>query len=295
MAIISSAFRHPFRTPVAGHLALCSAGRVHRAQTTCRRLAGFLARLIAPACNSFAQNSFHMIRSARVNGSHLLRQARLQPAMISNSVMFASVKSILSPPLGTSWIAFGTRKRSFAIRQQAAHSSYNMPAAGGNPLLPIFALLALVAPPSTASATPPPQIHIRCGVVFNMHAKQNFGPWVNAVSNSMSTTGWTHMIFFGFAPFVIITNHSNTTVELTKDQTRTAAPYLQFSQPELSLRFNRIGTLLPGSITTQSVPLDKMFVNAGQKGEPALNLIFLEGWMDRPHQLDSPFLVQEKA
>jgi hypothetical protein len=121
----------------------------------------------------------------------------------------------------------------------------------------IFAIIALGAQVLTCFSAIPPEIQVRCGVVFCFHAKANHQAWSINVPNAFNESGWGYMLHLGYAPFVTITNASNTTIVL--DSTSIA-----FLQPELSMRFQRIGSL-SGNITTQFVPLSSMFTTGYQR------------------------------
>ena len=123
----------------------------------------------------------------------------------------------------------------------------------------LFVLGLLVAPEAPAATTLPPALTARCGVLFTLQAQENYGGWINTMPNNFGGAEWTHQLFLGYLPFVLVENHSNTTLLLQGAIAGNPAS-VAFYQPPLSIRCKRIGTSLSGYITIEPMPLTAIYV-----------------------------------
>jgi type II secretory pathway pseudopilin PulG len=111
-------------------------------------------------------------------------------------------------------------------------------------------------------ALPMGPVILRCDVIFSLFAKRTHGPWPNAVTNAFAgSNGWDYMLHLIYAPVVTLWNPYNVPLEINGAQ-------VEIENPPLG--FNFIRSRSPeqrhiGPVLNQIVPLDEMFVNAGQK------------------------------
>lgn len=120
-------------------------------------------------------------------------------------------------------------------------------------------LLALISDGRTFGQSPPP-LEVRCGLVYSLCARPNHSGWISTIP---SETGDTHMLVLGYAPFLVVTNH--TSQPLTLDGGGSPQQLeIEFDAPNLGLRFEKSRGESTAFVTTQPVPLGSMYVIAPQ-------------------------------
>lgn len=112
---------------------------------------------------------------------------------------------------------------------------------------------------SVQASDPAPAIEVNCGMVYSLVAMQNNGAWVDQIPATMGSAQWTHMLVLSYAPFVVLKNNGSHALVLDGGGA-TNNPVVKFRQPQLGLRFQRIGAPGSGFVTTDPVPLDQMYV-----------------------------------
>lgn len=103
------------------------------------------------------------------------------------------------------------------------------------------------------------QVDVQCGVVYSLITSSTpYNP--RNMSGQMGSADWSYVLYLTYAPFVTVKN--NTGWPLTLDGGDSGQnPNVTFAQPELGLRFKRVGDSHAGFLTNQSVPLDQMYVS----------------------------------
>ena len=138
----------------------------------------------------------------------------------------------------------------------------------------------LIQSPAVASVVLPPEIEVRCGVLFTLQAQQSYASLTAQFSSSFQGSGWSHVILYGYMPFALLENKTNTTVVLRG--AGHGPPSLQFSQPKLALRLKRVGTSASDYITQQPVSLRQIYYNTySNSTAPKEYQMFLYGMVDQ--------------
>ncbi len=116
-------------------------------------------------------------------------------------------------------------------------------------------LLACLGTARSEAATTKP-VEVACGVVYSLSAPSLYGSWTSTIPQRMGGAEWNRMIHLLYSPYVALKNTTNRPVVLA------TTPTIYFNQPPLNLKFTRIASTMAGSITSQSVPLNWMYVSS---------------------------------
>ena len=110
---------------------------------------------------------------------------------------------------------------------------------------------------SAAAATQP--VEVTCGVVFSVSAPSVYSGWISAFRSKFQGTEWNRMLHLHSSPYVVLKNTSNRPIILASN------PTVIFTQPPVNFKFTRIAQTMAGSITSQRVAADQMYVNSANR------------------------------
>lgn len=113
-------------------------------------------------------------------------------------------------------------------------------------------MASLGAVQSDAATTKP--VEVTCGVVFSISAPPVYSSWISIFRSTFQGTEWSRLLHLHSSPFVVLKNTTNRPVVLA------SIPTVSFTQPPLNFRFTRIAQTMAGSITSQRVAADQMYV-----------------------------------
>ncbi len=104
---------------------------------------------------------------------------------------------------------------------------------------------------------------VRCGIVYSMHARPSYGAWTATIQEQMGSPLWSHMLFLGFSPFIILENRTDEPLTLDGGSPERSAA-VEFQQPPLKIRFKRAA----GFATREAVPLSQTSFYLSSSTEP---------------------------